>query len=102
MTWEFVKFCASKEAQEATAASAIPAYKGCDQIWADTYSQYYAEKLLAGAYYEGSLGNPWWDKNFTDANTILTEAMTNIWADENADIQAILDQCDADIEAITK
>ena len=100
--WEFVKFCASKEAQEATAASAIPAYKGCDQIWADTYSQYDAEKLLAGAYYEGSLGNPWWDKNFTDANTILTEAMTNIWADENADIQAILDQCDADIEAITK
>ena len=76
--------------------------KGCDQIWADTYSQYDAEKLLAGAYYEGSLGNPWWDKNFTDANTILTEDNDQYLADENADIQAILDQCDADIEAITK
>lgn len=98
--WEFVKFCATQEAQEATAVSAISAYKGCDEVWAEMYSEYSAEKLLEGAYYEGSLGNPWWDANFTDANAILTEAMTNIWADENADIQAILDQCDADIEAL--
>lgn len=100
--WEFVKFCASPEAQKATADSAIPAYKDCDTVWAEKYAQYGAEKLLAGAYYEGSLGNPWWDKGFTDANTKLTEAMTNIWADPEADIQGILDQCKADIEAITK
>ena len=36
------------------------------------------------------------------ANTKLTEAMTNIWADPEADIQGILDQCKTDIEAITK
>lgn len=100
--WEFVKFCGTPEAQEATADSAIPAYKGCDQVWAEKYAQYDAAKLLEGAYYEGSLGNPWWDKGFTDANTKLTEAMTNIWAEPEADIQGILDQCKTDIEAITK
>ena len=101
-SWEFVKFCATEEAQAATVSGAIPAYKGCDDLWAKTYEKYSAEKLLAGAYYENSLGNPWWDNHFTDANAILTDAVTTIWSDESADIQAALDKCAGDIEAITK
>ena len=101
-SWEFVKFCATKEAQEATVKGAIPAYKGCDQLWADTYSQYDAAKLLEGITYEGSLGNPWWDKGYADANTALKEAMTTIWTEADIDIQSALDQCVKDIEAITK
>jgi multiple sugar transport system substrate-binding protein len=101
-SWQFVKFLASKEAQEATASGAIPAYAGCDQLWADNYAQYDAYKLLKGVNYSGSLGNPWWDKNYPDAKAILTDAMTTIWAEENIDIQTTLDQCAADITAKTQ
>lgn len=100
-SWEFVKFLATEEAQAATASGAIPAYKGCDKIWADQYAQYDAEKLLGGIYYEGSLGNPVWYGKRVEGMEVVTTAITNIYADENADIQAILDQCDADVEAIT-
>lgn len=101
-SWEFVKFLATEEAQKATASGAIPAYKGCDEKWAEMYSQYDAAKLLEGAYYEGSLNNPWWSKERTQAKLLVTDAMTNILSDGDADIQGILDKCDSDIEALTK
>lgn len=100
--WEFVKFCGTKKAQEATAKGAIPAYAGVDQLWAESYKQYDAGKLLEGVNYTGSLGNPWWDKHYTDANSILKDAMTTIWGTEDIDIKATLQKCAADIEAVTK
>lgn len=102
-SWEFVKFCATKEAQAATVIGAIPAYEGCDQLWLENFSQYPdAKKILEGINYEGSLPNPWFDKNYPDAKTILTETMTTIWSEPECDIQAALDKCAASIEAVTK
>lgn len=100
--WEFVKFCGTKEAQEVTAKGAIPAYEGVDQVWAASNAKYNAAKLLEGVNYPGSLGNPWWDKHYTDANTILKNAMTTIWSMSDIDIPATLSKCAADIEAVTK
>lgn len=101
--WEFVKFCATKEAQAATVTGAIPAYTGCDQLWVENFSQHEdAAKILEGINYEGSLPNPWFDKGYNDAKTIITETMTTIWSEPECDIQAALDKCAADIEAVTK
>ena len=102
-SWEFVKFCATRDGQAATVSGAIPAYSGCDQLWVENFSQYEdAPKILEGINYEGSLPNPWWDKGYNDAKNIITETMTTIWSEPECDIQAALDKCAEDIEAVTK
>lgn len=49
--WEFVKFAATKEAQEVTAKSAIPAYEGAADVWKTLYPDQNVEILLESVSY---------------------------------------------------
>ena len=88
--WEFVKFAATKEAQEATAKSAIPAYEGAAEVWKTLYPNQDVQILLDSVDYASP--NPRYAKNSTEAAQILTDTISAIWLDENADIQAMLDE----------
>lgn len=87
---EFVKFAATKEAQEATAKAAIPAYEGASEVWKTLYPEQDVEILLDSVDYASP--NPYYAKNHTETAQIFTDTISAIWADENADIQAMLDE----------
>lgn len=88
--WEFVKFAATKEAQEVTAKSAIPAYEGAADVWKTLYPDQNVEILLESVSYASP--NPRYAENSTEAAQILTDTISSIWLDENADIQGMLDE----------
>ena len=91
--WEFVKFAATKEAQEATAKSAIPAFEGASEVWKTLYPNQDVQILLDSVEYASP--NPRYAENSTEAAQIFTDTISAIWLDENADIQAMLDEAQA-------
>lgn len=90
--WEFVKFVATKEAQEVTAKAAIPAYEGAAETWKTLYPDQNVQILLDSVSYASP--NPRYANNNTEAAQILTDTISAIWLDENADIQKMLDQAE--------
>lgn len=96
--WEFMKFCATLEAQAATAEVVIPAYEGSYQSWIDSYPDVDVQCYIDALEYAEL--NPQYAKNRTECGTVFSEAIATIWLDENADIQAILDAAQADIQAL--
>ena len=91
--WEFVKFASTKEAQEATAAGAIPAYEGAAEVWKEMYPDQDVQILLDSVSYASP--NPIYAANRSEASQVLTDTISTIWQDENADIQALLDEAQA-------
>lgn len=91
--WEFVKFAATKEAQEATAKGAIPAYEGAAEIWKTLYPDQDVQILLDSVSYASP--NPLYANNSSEAAQVFTDTISTIWQDENADIQALLDEAEA-------
>lgn len=91
--WEFVKFAATKEAQEATAKAAIPAYEGAAEVWKTLYPDQDVQILLDSVSYASQ--NPLYANNSSEAAQVFTDTISTIWQDENADIQALLDEAEA-------
>lgn len=87
---EFVTFAATQEAQEATASAAIPAYEGAAEVWLELYPDQDVQILLDSVEYASP--NPYYANNYSEAAQILTDTISDIWIDENADIQAMLDE----------
>ena len=96
--WEFVKFCATEEAQAATAGVVIPAYEGSYQSWLDAYPNVDLQCFINALEYAET--NPLFAKGQTECGTILSEAISSIWLDADADIQTIMDQAQLDIQAL--
>ena len=96
--WEFLKFCATEEAQAATAEVVIPAYEGSYQSWLDAYPGTGVEAYIAALDYAQT--NPIYAKGQSECGTILSEALSTIWLDPEADIQSIMDEAAAGIQAI--
>lgn len=86
---KFVEFAASKEAQEATAKAAIPAYEGAADIWKELYPDQDVQILLDSVEYASP--NPYYANNNSEVAQIFTDTISAIWTDENADIQSMLD-----------
>lgn len=86
---KFVEFAASKEAQEATAKAAIPAYEGAADIWKELYPDQDVQILLDSVEYASP--NPYYANNDSEVAQIFTDTISAIWTDENADIQSMLD-----------
>lgn len=87
---KFVEFAATKEAQEATAKAAIPAYEGASETWKELYPDQDVQILLDSVDYASP--NPYYINNYTETAQILTDTISAIWTDENADIQSMLDE----------
>ena len=87
---KFVEFAASKEAQEASAKSAIPAYEGCSESWKSLYPNQDVQILLDSVTYASP--NPYYANNHSETAQIFTDTISAMWLDENADIQAMLDE----------
>lgn len=97
--WEFCKFAASKEAQDATAVSTIPAHKDSAEAWLNQYSDYADAHYLIDCV-EYAVSNPVYGNGKTaECETIDSDAVNEAWMDENADIQAIMDKCVEKINA---
>lgn len=87
---KFVAFAATKEAQEATAKGAIPTYEGTSDTWISLYPNQDVQILLDSVEYASP--NPYYANNYSETAQILTDTISAIWTDENADIQAMLDE----------
>lgn len=90
---KFVAFAATKEAQEVTAQAAIPAYEGASEIWKTLYPDQDVQILLDSVDYASP--NPYYANNNSETAQIFTDMIATIWVDENADIQAMLDEAQA-------
>lgn len=90
---KFVEFAATKEAQEVTAKGAIPAYEGASEVWKTLYPDQDVQILLDSVAYASP--NPYYVNNYAETAQILTDTIAVIWTDENADIQALLDEAQA-------
>ena len=87
---KFVEFAATKEAQEVTAKAAIPAYEGTSEQWLELYPDQDVQILLDSVAYASP--NPYYAKNHSETAQIFTDTISAMWVDENADIQAMLDE----------
>ena len=87
---KFVEFAATKEAQEATAQAAIPAYEGAAETWKELYPDQDVQILLDSVNYASP--NPHYASNHSETAQVFTDTISAIWVDENADIQAMLDE----------
>lgn len=87
---KFVEFAATKEAQEVTAKAAIPAYEGASETWKELYPDQDVQILLDSVDYASP--NPYYANNHSETAQIFTDMISTIWVDENADIQAMLDE----------
>lgn len=87
---KFVEFAATKEAQEVTAKAAIPAYEGAAESWLTLYPEQDVQILLDSVDYASP--NPYYANHHSEAAQVLTDTISAIWVDENADIQAMLDE----------
>ena len=96
--WEFVKFASTYEAQAATASVVIPAYEGAAQGWLDAYPTLDLTSFITAVdYAQPAMA---YAKNSTECETIFNETIATIWMDESADIQAMMDECQAKIQAV--
>lgn len=98
--WEFCKFAATKEAQDATATAVIPAHADSAQAWLDIFSDYPdAHYLIDCVKY--AVSNPVYANGKTsECETIDADAVNEAWMDENADIQEIMDRSVESINAV--
>lgn len=87
---KFVEFAATKEAQEAAAKGAIPAYEGTSDTWKSLYPDQDVQILLDSVEYASP--NPYYANNHSETAQIFTDTISAIWTDENADIQSMLDE----------
>jgi multiple sugar transport system substrate-binding protein len=87
---KFVEFAATKEAQEATAKGAIPAYEGTSETWKELYPDQDVQILLDSVAYASP--NPYYANNYSETAQILTDTIATMWVEEDADIQAMLDE----------
>lgn len=90
---KFVEFASTKEAQEVTAKAAIPAYEGASETWKELYPDQDVQILLDSVDYASP--NPHYANNPSETAQIFTDTISAIWVDENADIQAMLDEAQA-------
>lgn len=78
--WEFLKFLATKEAQELQAGVAIPAYKGAEQEFLDMYPSVNVKLFIDALEYGYPL--PVSPKSPVVAGQIFDDEITNIWMGE--------------------
>lgn len=97
--WEFCKFAATKEAQDATVSAAIPAHADSAEAWLEIYSDNEDAHYLIDSV-EYSVSNPMYGNGTTsECEVINSDAVNEAWLDENADIQEIMDRCVENINA---
>lgn len=98
--WEFCKFAASKEGQDLTVSAAIPANEDSKEAWLEHNAAYPDAHYLVDDV-ATAVSNPIYGNNKTnECESIEVDAITKAWMDPDADIQAIMDQCVADMTAV--
>lgn len=91
--WEFCKFAGTKEAQDAASIAAIPANLDSTETWVEQYSQYEGAHYLTDCI-EYAVSNPMYANGTSaEGENINLDYVNKAWLDENADIQAVMDEC---------
>lgn len=93
--WEFLKFLATKDAQEMQATRVIPAYEGAAQAYVEQLPNMDAQTMVDAA--QTAVPYPFTDKNGPEVEAAFDEQLQHIWL-TNKDVSAALADAQANME----
>lgn len=89
--WQFLKFCATKEAGEYQAGVVIPASKGAEEVWMKSYPSMNLKVFIDATEY--AIPIPRAAKGASGADTVFENEMQNIWL-QAKDVATALADCE--------
>ncbi|MBE5807012.1 MAG: extracellular solute-binding protein, partial [Clostridiales bacterium] len=90
----FLEWMGTAEAQAMTAQVVIPAYEGCDDMWAEAYADFNTEAFLGASKDGWGVPLPAADKNTQEIFTRFDDYMTEMLStgEVDANLQAMQDE----------